>query len=163
FSVNSGSSGGRVTLRVLRGDSGTLLGVRSSARFALHLGLNTFKVLVPVAKGDILALDNNSSALIFAHAVGDPLDVTAYFQPALANGRTDQPSHVVNDQRLLLSATVESTPPVIKSFAQSAAVWRESPRARRRVPLGTTFSFTVSEDVSGSLVFTRGPAGIGKV
>jgi hypothetical protein len=163
FSVNSGSAAGRVALRVLRGDGGTLLGVRSSARFALHQGLNTFKVVVPVAKGDVLALDNDSSALIFAHAVGDPLDVTAYFQPALANGRTDQPNHVVSDQRLLLSATVESTPPVIRSLTQSAAVWRESPYVRRRVPIGTTFSFTVNQSVTGSLVFTRGASGIGKL
>jgi hypothetical protein len=164
FSVNSGSAGGTVALHVLRGDSATFLGVKTSPRIPLKLGINTFKVLVPVEKGDVLALDNNSSALLFADEAGDPLDITALFQPALVDGETDQPDGVVTDRRLLMSATVESTPPVITAFAQTASSWREpGTRTKRRVPLGTTFSFRLKEPGAGSLVFTRAGRGVGRI
>jgi hypothetical protein len=163
FSVNSGSSGGTVALRVLRGASATFLGVRSSAHVPLAPGLNTFRVRVPVEAGDVLALDNNSSALLFEDGGDDPLDVTSYFQPALAGGQTDQPNHVVTDKRLLLSATVESTPPAIRVFRQSAAVWRESAHVRKRVPVGTRFTFQLNEPATGSVLFTRAGRGVGQV
>jgi len=164
FSVNSASAGGTVALHVLRGDSATFLGVKTSPHIPLALGLNTFKILLPVETGDVLALDNDSSALIFSNAFGDPLDITAYYQPALVDGQTDQPNHVATDMRLLLSATVESTPPAVTSFAQSAVVWRERPkRGVRRLPVGTTLSFQLNEAATGSLLFTRGGRGIGRV
>ena len=163
YSVNSGSAGGTVALRVLRGASATFLGARSSPHVPLALGLNTFRVQVPVEAGDVLALDNNSSALLFEHGDDDPLDITSYFQPALAGGQTDQPDHVVTDKRLLLSATVESTPPAIRVFRQSAAVWRERAHVRKRVPVGTTFRFQLNEPATGSLLFERGIRGIGRV
>jgi len=162
FSVRSGSAGGTVALHVLRGgEGGTFLSVKTSPHIHLALGLNTFKILVPVQKGDVIGLDNDSSALIFAHASGDPLGVTSYFQPALQVGQTDQPGDVVIDQRLLLSTTIESTNPIISTFRQSASTWRESASVRRHVPVGTAFTFQVDQAVTGSLQFMRAGRGIG--
>ena len=164
FSVNSGSGSGTVALRALRGDgSGAFLGVRGSPAVPLVLGLNTYKVLVPVQKGDVLALDNDSSALIFTTEFGDPLDITAYFQPALVEGQTDQPNEVVTGKRLLLSATIESTPPEISAFTQSVRTWRESTHVPRRLPVGTRFTFAMNEDVTGSLIFKRGARVAGRL
>jgi len=164
FSVRSGSEGGEVALNVLRGEGGTFRSVRKSRPVPLALGLNTFKIVVPVRKGDVLGLDNYSSALIFTHLPGDPLGFAAIFQPALDPGRTDPPSGVVTDQRLLMSATLHSTPPVVKAFKQSARVWRElGTRGRTGIPVGTTFSFRLNQAANGSLLFTRGGRGFGRV
>src|SRR5436190_16109920 len=66
FSVTAGSSGGAVQLRVLRpAGGGQFTGAGTSPSQTLATGTNTFAVSLPVRAGDVLGLDNASSALMF--------------------------------------------------------------------------------------------------
>ena len=110
FSVNAGSTGGQVELRVLRpaaGEQFTAVGT-SPAETLSVTGINTFSVSLPVEQGDVLALDNESSALVFEASTGAAS--THYFDPGLAEGATKTPSADAPD-RLLLSAEVQVPPP----------------------------------------------------
>lgn len=112
FSVNSGSATGAVELRVLRpAGNGQYTGAGTSPPQNLTGGPQTFTVSLPVKAGDVLALDNSTSALLFENAAATPA-LTAYFQPppGLPDGTTGTPN---NNRllRLLLSATVVGTAP----------------------------------------------------
>jgi hypothetical protein len=184
FSVNAGSSEGQVELRVLRpGESGHFTAVGTSPLETLSkLGINSFSVSLPVGQGDVLALDNESSAIVFEASTGTAS--TYYFEPAIAEESTKTPSAEAPD-RLLLSAEVqaspttttttapststattpvpppvaEPTPPVLSELAQTHAVWREGNRpatiSSTRAPVGTTFSFILNEQASVRLLITR--------
>jgi hypothetical protein len=107
FSITAGSAGGTVRLRVLRpAGGGQYTAVVSSAPATLALDGNTFTTSLPVKAGDLIGLDNDSSALIFDGTSTVPL--TAYFQPGLADGQTGAPNQIASGTRLLLSATVQA-------------------------------------------------------
>ncbi len=104
FSLNSGSAFGLVSLRVLRPTGAGFTGAGTSAPEALNAGVNTFNVSLPVKAGDVLGVDNDSSALLF-----DTTSATAstpyYQEPSLADGATDVPNYTQSGYRLLLSVT----------------------------------------------------------
>jgi hypothetical protein len=152
FSVNSMSSTGTVRLRVLRpAGSGKFTGAGTGAPETLAAGMNTFKASLPVKAGDVLALDNESSALIFESPV--PPAIAAYYElPPLGDGETAEPNNNAPGKRLLLSAVVEApnptpttptttststtptgtlpgsttppVPPVVTALTQSHRAWR---------------------------------------
>jgi hypothetical protein len=108
FSITAGSAGGTVRLRVLRpAGNGQYTAVVSSAPATLALNGNTFTTSLPVKAGDLIGLDNDSSALIFDGTSTVPL--TAYYQPALADGQAGAPNQIASATRLLLSATVQAS------------------------------------------------------
>jgi hypothetical protein len=110
FSITAASAGGTVRLRVLRpAGGGQYTAVVSSAPATLALNGNTFTTSLPVKAGDLIGLDNDSSALIFDATSTVPL--TAYFQPALADGQAGAPNQLAAGTRLLLSATVQAAAP----------------------------------------------------
>jgi hypothetical protein len=107
FSVNSESSGGTVQLRVLRPlGNGQYTAAGTSAAGTLATGVNTYATSLPVTAGDLLGLDNATSALLFDNSSIAP-DVQ-YFQPGLADGQTGAPNQVEGGYGLLLAATVQS-------------------------------------------------------
>ncbi len=121
FSVNTGSTGGIVELRVLTPGSGgafTGAGTGPSEKLATG-GVNTFPVSMPVQAGDVLGLDNATSALIFDD-VGSTVSA-AYYSPSLNDGATAAPIADLSGKKLLLSATVTLTPPSINSFSSSCS------------------------------------------
>jgi hypothetical protein len=74
FSVNAGSAGGSVGLRVLRPAApGQYTGAGTSPPKTLGLGVSTFAVSLPVKAGDLLGLDNESSALMFDKSSASPI------------------------------------------------------------------------------------------
>jgi hypothetical protein len=177
FSVNAASATGVVELRVLRpAAAGKYTGAGTGPPETLSLGVNTFTISLPVKAGDVLGLDNESSALMFDTSSASPL--TPYYElPPLVDGTTAEPSHVQSGYRLLLSATVQSTsttttgttptrstptgtPPRLTNVKQSNRVWRVGKRLtsvsrRRKPPVGTIFSFSLNEQASVSFRFTR--------
>ena len=185
FSVNAGSAGGAVELRVLRpAPAGQYTGAGTSPPKTLGVGVSTFAISLTVKAGDLLGLDNESSAHIFDTSSRTP--ITSYYKlPSLADGETTAPDETVNRYRLLLSATVQmggtttgttpggttptgttptGSPPTVTGARQSNPVWREGNKlaqfARKRgLPLGTTFSFALNEQASVSFAFTEQAGG----
>lgn len=171
FSVNSGSATGAVELRVLRpAGNGQFTGAGTSPAQTLAAGPNTFTASLPVKAGDVLALDNSTSALMFDDSSASP--ITAYYQPGLADGSTAAPNNNKTGFRLLLSATVVSSGtttsgattttgangtvtvtttaparPVIGNPTQAHKTWRRSG--------GTTFAFGLSTTAKVLFVFRR--------
>jgi hypothetical protein len=108
FSINSGSAGNTVELRVLRPvGGGRFTGAGTSRPQMLPGGPATFTVSLPVKAGDILGIDNSDSAIMFDTTT--PNAITAYYQPALADGATAAPNQTASGDRLLLSAVVVQT------------------------------------------------------
>jgi hypothetical protein len=187
FSVNSGSAVGTVQLRVLRpAGGGKFTGAGTGPSETLNTGTTTFTVSLPVKAGDVIGLDNSSSALMFDTT--SPTAITAYYElPPLADGATGAPNHNQSGYRLLLSATVQSstttgptgntgptgpagttgTPPAaprLTDVRQSHPVWREGSRLatssrKRGSPVGTTFSFGLNEPAQVSISFIRHSTG----
>jgi hypothetical protein len=182
FSVNAGSAGGVVELRVLRpAAAGQYTGAGTSPAETLGTGVNTFTVSLPVKAGDLLGLDNGSSALIFDTSNASP--IAGYYQPSLADGKSAAPNEKRDGYRLLLSAIVQpapttgttstgatgpastgttptTTPPTLTGVAQSNKVWREGNKLalisrKHRPPLGTTISFSLNEQASVSFTFVQ--------
>jgi hypothetical protein len=154
FAVNSASAGDTVELRVLApAGNGQFTGAGTSPAQTLGTGVTTFTVSMPVKAGDILALDNDDSALIFDDT--SPTAINAFYEtPSLADGATAAPNHEQTGNRLLLSAveqptaggsttnpnvttvfstttvtvnqTTPSSPgsPRVNTFSQSHATWR---------------------------------------
>jgi hypothetical protein len=181
FSVNSGSATGAVELRVLRpAANGKFTGAGASPAETLAGGPQTFNVSLSVKAGDVLALDNSTSALVFDGSTANPA-FTAYYQPALAGGSTGVPNNNRTDRRLLLGAVVVSSgttttttgndgtttviktvpaPPIIGNPTQSRSVWREGSKlasfARaQRPPVGTTFAFGLSATAKVTFAFRQ--------
>jgi hypothetical protein len=177
FSVNSGSAGNHLQLRVLRpAGSGQFTGAGTSAAETLAGGLNTFSVSLPVKAGDILGLDNSDSALMFD---ATPSAIAAYYElPALADGATAAPNNTKIGDRLLLSAvvvqstttgttttttttTTSTTAPTITGLRQARPTWREGtrPATIARAATGTVFTFDLSAAASVTVTFTGKVAG----
>ena len=107
FTLNAGSTGGQVQLRVLRPQHhGKFKVVRSSASETVSsIGLNTFTTHLKVRRGDVLALSNDSSGIYMAAApAGNGIH---YFQGPLADGSTGTPTQSAPHLHLLLSAKVK--------------------------------------------------------
>ena len=176
FSVNAGSAGGIVKLRVLRPAApGQYTGAGTSPPKTLSTGVNSFAVSLPVKAGDLLGLDNESSALIFDTSSASP--ITAYYERVARrreNGSSQRKPH-----RLPPAAQCNrpvglhhdrhhahghppptNTPPTVTDVAQSNPVWREGNKLARtsrkhRPPVGTIFSFSLNEQASVSFAFTQ--------
>lgn len=167
FSVNSGSAGNHVQLRVLRPASGgRFTGAGTSATETLAGGPTTFTVSLPVKAGDILGLDNSDSALMFD---ATPSAITAYYElPALSDGATAAPNHNQSGDRLLLSAvvvqgtttttttTTTAAAPTITGLRQARRRWREGnrPATIARAATGTVFTFDLSAAARVTVTFT---------
>jgi hypothetical protein len=162
FSVNSGSAGNLVELRVLRpAGGGRFTGAGTSPPEKLAGGPTTFAVSLAVKAGDVLGLDNSDSALMFD---ATPDAITAYHElPALADGTTAAPNHNVSGDRLLLSAvvvrtttTTGATAPSITGLRQARRRWREGtrPATIARVATGTVFTFDLSAAARVTVTFT---------
>ena len=108
YSVNAGSVGGQVQLRVLRPDGhGTFKVVRSGAIDTIaNPGLNTFATSLKVKAGDVLALSNDTSGIYMASAPAGTC--VRYIQGSLSDGSTAKPDHIVPQLHLLLGADVKS-------------------------------------------------------
>ena len=112
FAVNSGSATGSVQLRVLRpAANGQFTGAGTSPAESLAGGPQTFTVSLPVHAGDVLALDNSTSALLFDTSSANPVFSAYYELPSLADGSTAAPNNNKPGYRLLLSAVVTGTTP----------------------------------------------------
>ena len=173
FSVNSGSAGNHVQLRVLRpAGGGQFTGAGTSPAETLAGGPTTFTVSLPVKAGDILGLDNSDSALMFDTT---PSAITAFYElPALADGATAAPNHNQSGDRLLLSAvvvqgtsttttttTTTASGPTITGLRQARRRWRESPRSATiaRAATGTVFTFDLNAPARVTVTFTGRVAG----
>lgn len=163
FSINAGSAGGTVRLRVLRPASGgKFTGAGTSPTETLNVGMNTFAISLPVQAGDVLGLDNATSALMFDLTSATP--VARYYDPPLTDGTTQAPNHSLAGYRLLMSATVQSgttttttgttttgttTPPTISAASLThkrfrIAKGKTAVSAASKPPKGTSFLFTLS-------------------
>ena len=111
FSVNSGSTTGTVTLRVVRpAKGGRFTGVGTSAPLTLVGGVQSATTTLPVRSGDLIGIENATSALLFD--VGSATTFTAYYAlPVLGDGASSAPSNIHSSSRLLLSAVLQYTPP----------------------------------------------------
>jgi hypothetical protein len=177
FSVNAGSTGGKVELRVLRPAGGSqYIGAGTSPGETLTTtGVNKFNVSLPVKAGDVLGLDNDSSAVMFDISSATP--VTYYYElPSLADGTTAAPNRTQKGDRLLLSAEVQQSPGstnsnttgtmtqpttlILANVGESHARWREGSALPKlasapKPPVGTTFRFTLNELARVRFAFTQ--------
>jgi hypothetical protein len=112
FAINSGSTGGTVTLRVLRpAAGGRYTGSGTSAAVTIAGGVQNAAASLPVRAGDVIGLENGNGAILFDTS-GSLTTFTAYYQlPALGDGASAPPSNITRDRRLLLSAVLTYTPP----------------------------------------------------
>ena len=106
WSVNAGSVGGQVQLRILRPiGHGRFKLVRSSGWETIAgAGENTFPGQVKVRAGDVLGLTNGSSGIYMATAPAGTC--VRYFDTAIADGAAGRPDRVAPQLHLLLSADV---------------------------------------------------------
>jgi hypothetical protein len=107
YSMNAGSVGGQVQLRVLRpAGHGKFKVVRSSGlEEVASPGLNTFATSLKVKAGDVLALSNDTSGIYMASAPTGTC--VRYIQGLLPDGATARPDHIVPQLHLLLGADVK--------------------------------------------------------
>jgi hypothetical protein len=108
WSLNAGSEGGQVRLRVLRPlGGGKFKAIRSSAvRIVSMTGLNTFPAHLAVKKGDVLALSNATSGIYMAQTPG--ASSIRYFSNPLSDGSSGAPDRTAMALHVLLSAHVRS-------------------------------------------------------
>jgi hypothetical protein len=108
WSLNAGSEGGQVQLRILRPiGGGHFKAISSSAvKTVMTTGINTFSAHIKVKQGDVLALSNNTSGIYMAGAPAGTC--VRYFGSPLHNGSTGRPTQIAQQLRLLVSADVKS-------------------------------------------------------
>ncbi len=108
WSLNAGSQGGQVQLRILRATShGNFKVIRSTAIETVSTtGINTFSANLKVKRGDVLALSNDTSGIYMASAPAGTC--VRYFMGPLSDGQWMKPSHISQQLRLLMSAHVKS-------------------------------------------------------
>jgi hypothetical protein len=109
--LKAGSLGGEVKLRVLRPAGTGFTAVASSTTVTATSDLNTFTTNLPIASGEVVALDNASSGLYFTNWPAIALPLVKYFQPALADGATADPNNQRVNLELLMNADVTPTVP----------------------------------------------------
>ncbi|MDX6665960.1 MAG: hypothetical protein QOG68_2166 [Solirubrobacteraceae bacterium] len=113
WKIKAGSSGSPVSLRVLHpgtGGSYTAAGTSTTETTSGGANADNFTTSLPVSKGDVLAVANSSSALLFATA---PAAFVAYaFQaqasntPVLPDGTTGTPNLSQSSIELMMNATI---------------------------------------------------------
>ncbi|HEX4012175.1 MAG TPA: hypothetical protein VHX62_19290 [Solirubrobacteraceae bacterium] len=146
FSINSGSGGDTVELRVLRpAGNGQYTGAGTSAAQTLTNGVTTFTVSMPVKAGDVLAVDNSDSALMFDTT--SPTAINAYYEvPSLADGSTAAPNHDQSGLRLLMSAVEQpsaggsTTNPTVTTVFSTTTVTTSGPPSSPGAPKLNSFS-----------------------
>jgi hypothetical protein len=108
WSLNAGSVGGEVQLRILRRvKHGQLDFVRSSSWETIaNAGENTFTSALKVKAGDVLAVTNSSSGIYMS--AGPSGVCVRYFDAAVTDGTTGRLDRVAPRLHLLVSATVTS-------------------------------------------------------
>jgi hypothetical protein len=106
WSVNAGSAGGQVRLRVLRrlGNGQFKLRASSLVRTIANTGENTFPARLNVKAGDVLALTNSTSGIYMAAA---PTGTCVRYFDAPLSGAAGKPNRVSQQLHLLLSAHVK--------------------------------------------------------
>jgi len=106
WSINAGSTGGQVELRILRPvGHGKFTAVHSSALETVSaIGLSTFSAHIKVKRGDVLAMSNDSSGIYMATAPAG--QCVRDFSSTLSNGTTGKPDLLTPQLHLLLSADV---------------------------------------------------------
>jgi hypothetical protein len=106
WSVNAGSVGGQVRLRVLRPAGNGRFKLRSSSviRTIAAPGENTFAAHLKVRRGDVLALTNATSGIYMAAAPAGTC--VRYFDAPIAGGVAGKPNRVSPQLHLLLSGHV---------------------------------------------------------
>jgi hypothetical protein len=111
FAINSGSTGGTVSLRIIRpAAGGRFTGAGTSAPLTIAGGVQSATTNLPVRTGDLIGLENANDSLLFD--AGTFTTFTAYYQlPALGDGASAAPSSISSTRRLLLSAVLTYTPP----------------------------------------------------
>jgi hypothetical protein len=158
--LKAGSLGGEVKLRVLRPAGTAFTAVASSATVTVTSDLNTFTTNLPIAAGDVVALDNASSGLYFTNSPAITLPLVKYFQPAVADGTTGAPNNQRVNLELLMNADVTPTvagtpPPTVNPPTPVLSKLKLKPRtfrsarsgptvARKRPPIGTRVGYTLS-------------------
>jgi hypothetical protein len=185
FSVNSGTAGGKVELRVLSSTSppeflnDEWTGAGTGPAETLKAGINTFPVNISVTQGDTIALDDDSGSAIFDNSSpAAQYASVAEYAPALPDGVTAYANRAQNALSLLMSATVVSgtptststtttstttttpttpPPPVVSSAFESHPSWREALRAAPHggQHVGTTFGFTLAQAATVDVGLTR--------
>jgi hypothetical protein len=173
--LKAGSLGGEVKLRVLRPAGTSFTAVASSTAVTVTSELNTFTTNLPIAAGDVVALDNASSGLYFTDSPAIALPLVKYFQPALAAGATAAPNNQRVNLELLMNADVTpsvpgappaTTPPaapVISKLKVSPRTFRAARSgasvARKRPPIGARVSYALSLDATVAFSFQRAKQG----
>ena len=111
FAINSGSTGGTVSLRIVRpAAGGRFTGAGTSTPLTIAGGVQSATTDLPVRTGDLIGLENANDALLFD--TGTLTTFTAYYQlPALGDGASAAPSNISSTRRLLLSAVLTYTKP----------------------------------------------------
>jgi hypothetical protein len=171
--LKSGSATGTAKLRVLRPSGTSFTAVASSNAENVNIDLNTFTTHLPIKAGDVVALDNSSSGLFFTDAPAVALPLVKYFMPALADGAAGVPNNQRINLELLMNADVtpatptpQATPtptPAINKLKLRPSQFRAASSgasvARKRRPIGTTVSYTLSTDATVSFGVERARKG----
>ncbi len=161
--LKAGSTGGTVMLRVLRPAGTSFTAVANSETQTVTSDMNTFVTSLPIKAGDVLALDNDSSGLYFTIAPSIALPLVKFFQPALGASATGAPNNQQTNLELLMNADVTpkvagvppggTTPapkptPALSNLRLKPSTFRAAKSggtvARKRPPIGTTVSYTLS-------------------
>ena len=180
FAVNSGSAGNMVELRVLQPAGGNqFTAIASGPTETLAGGPQSFSVSLPVKAGEVLALDDGDSAILFDTTTST--DTAWYYSPALANGSTGAPTTQEPGYRLLVSATIlpnpttttspltttttttttPPVPPVLSHVSQTHKTWRLGTKlatissSKKPPPVGTTFKFDLNQVAQVSFAFKQ--------
>jgi hypothetical protein len=176
--LKAGSLGGEVKLRVLRPAGSGYAALASSTTVTVTSDLNTFTTSLPIAAGDVVALDNASSGLYFTNSPAIALPLVQYFQPAIADGTTAAPNNQRVNLELLMNADVTpavpgvpgAPPPVATLPTPALSKLKLKPRtfraarsgatvARKRPPIGTRVSYRLSVDATVAFRVERAKKG----
>ena len=164
FSLNEGSAGNQVQLRVLRPASGgQFTAIASGPTHTTNATLETVPVSLPVCAGDVLALDVSMGGIVFDRT--SPTAFTSYYEPPLADGSTGAPNQTQQMRRLLMSAVVQgsSNPSCPKAPTISNAhlthkrfrIAKGKTPIAAKAPRGTAFKFTLSTAASVQIVIAK--------
>jgi hypothetical protein len=172
--LKAGSLGGEVKLRVLRPAGSAYTALANSAAVTVTSDLNTFTTSLPIAVGDVVALDNASEGLYFTDSPAIALPLVQYFQPAIADGTTATPNNQRVNLELLMNAdvtpTVPGAPPPPVPPTPVASSLKVKPRtfraarsgatvARKRPPIGARVSYRLSSDATVTFRIERAKKG----
>ncbi len=175
--LKASSTGGTVMLRVLRPAGASFTAVANSETQTVTSDMNAFVTGLPIKAGDVLALDNDSGGLYFTNAPSIALPLVKYFQPALGAGATGAPNNQQTNLELLMNADVTpnvagvppgGTPapkptPAVSNLRLKPSTFRAATSggtvARKRPPIGTRVSYTLSTAATVAIKVERKTTG----